>query len=76
LVISELATPAPPFKGGFDYIEAPLEKIPQLIEHYLSTPKGRKKASQIIDRGFKTLTTQCMLTEYLKKLLFQLYKPF
>jgi hypothetical protein len=69
LVISEPCSPAPPFRPGIDYIEAPLEEIPRQIEYYLSNPVGRRDAQDIADQGYRTLSRDCQFANVLRPLL-------
>ncbi len=69
LVITEPCTSAPPFKPGVDYVEVSSERIPGLVEHFLSTHDGQKEAQAIIDHGYETLTEDCRITNYLTHLV-------
>ena len=69
LVVSEPCSVAPPFRPGVDYVEAPLEEIPQKVEYYLSTPEGLVEAKGIIDQAYRTLVNECKLTRTLQQLM-------
>lgn len=72
LVISEPCTSAPPFEAGKDYVEASAVEIPKLVDYYLATADGQRKAQEIIDHGYLTLTKGCLITDYLSALLNEL----
>ena len=69
IVISEACDVAPPFEVRKDFIEAPIDEIPQRIEYYLSSPEGRSEAEKIATSGFETLSTRCRLVDSLGLLL-------
>ncbi len=75
LVISEPCGAAPPFKPGRDYIEAPLEEIPALVTHYLSSAEGRREAERIVQQGYNTLIHECRAEQTMRSLVLQLYAP-
>ena len=75
LVISEPCTLAPPFRPGIDFVQAPLKEIPERIEYYLASPRGREEAQAIALQGFQTLTGSCRLADFLRPLILQLYVP-
>src|SRR5262249_43012371 len=65
LVISEPCSPAPPFRPGIDWIEAPLAEIPDKIEYHLSDPRGQKEAQEIATQGYRTLSRDCQMRNVL-----------
>jgi hypothetical protein len=69
LVISEPCGDGPPFKAGVHFVEAPLNQIPDVVEYYLTNPKGQAEAEAIIVKGYQTLSERCKLTDYLRPLL-------
>jgi hypothetical protein len=73
LVISDPCSPAPPFRPGIDYVEAPLKEIPSLVRYYLSDPVGRREAQEIADQGYRTLSRDCQLVEVLRPLVSELW---
>ena len=75
LVITEPCSIAPPFRANLDYVEAPLDELPDRIEHYLNSPTGQAEAQCIIEHGFETLTTRCRLSDMLRPLVEQLNAP-
>ncbi len=75
LVITEPCSIAPPFRANLDYVEAPLDELPDRIEHYLSAPAGQAEAQRIIEHGFETLTQCCRLSDRLRSLVEQLNAP-
>jgi hypothetical protein len=72
LVVSEPSGMAPPFRPGVDFVETPLDEMAQTIEYYLSSAEGPRKAHEIIERGFSTLTQSCRLNEALRQLILDL----
>src|SRR5205814_1369205 len=44
------------FRSNADFVEAPLDDLPQCIEYYLRSDQGQKEAQAIVDQGFQTLT--------------------
>ena len=72
LVITEPCSIAPPFRANLDYVEAPLDELPDRIEHYLGSPAGQAEAQRIIEHGFDTLTTRGRLSDRLRPLVEQL----
>ncbi|HXA44358.1 MAG TPA: glycosyltransferase, partial [Candidatus Angelobacter sp.] len=75
LVVTEPCSIAPPFEANVDYVEAPLDELPDRIEYYLQSAAGQAEAGRIIDRGFETLTKHCRLSDRLRPLLEQLGSP-
>ncbi len=75
LVISEPCSIAPPFGANLDYVEAPLDEIPDRIEYFLGSAAGQAEAQHIIEHGYETLTTRCRLSNALRPLLAQLSTP-
>jgi hypothetical protein len=73
LVISEPCGVAPPFQAAVDYVEAPLDTMPQTIDYYLSSAAGHKEAHQITQQGFDTLTESCRLSDCLRRLILDLH---
>ncbi len=73
LVISEPSISSPIFEPGIHYVEAKLQDIPEKIKYYLSTPSGIKEAEAIIEKGYKKLTEECRLTEFLQPLISRLF---
>ena len=71
LVITETCGTGLPFRSGVDFVEAPLEDIPERIEHYLSG-NGRSEADAIAQHGYESLTVRCPLPEQLRAALAQL----
>jgi Methyltransferase domain len=69
LVVTEPCGDGPPFQPGVHFIEAPLSQIPDVVEYYLTDPKGQVEAQAITLRGFQTLSEQCKLTECLAPIL-------
>jgi hypothetical protein len=69
LVISEPCGDGPPFKAGVHFVEAPLNQIPDVVEYYLTNPRGQAEAESIIQRGYQALREQCKLRDYLRPLL-------
>lgn len=69
LVVTEKASVAPPFTTGLDYVEDDLSDLPEILDYFLSAPEGAAEAQGIIDHGYRTLTTQCVLTSALRRLL-------
>ncbi|MBI3553933.1 MAG: hypothetical protein HY077_15670 [Elusimicrobia bacterium] len=72
LVISEPTTGAPPFKAGRDFVEAPLQNIPEAVSYYLSSRRGRAEAAAIAASGLRTYRRDCRLTTFLKSALAEL----
>jgi hypothetical protein len=73
LVVSEPCSVAPPFQPGTDYIEAPLDEIPERIGYYITTDRGQKDAQAIIEHGYQTLTDKCRLIDNLRYRILKLY---
>ena len=69
LVISETVTDTPPFVAGIDFVHAPLDEIPNLIDYYLRDPRGIREAEEIRNAGFKKFKDLCPFTEALTKAL-------
>jgi hypothetical protein len=72
LVISEPCSPAPPFRPGIDYVEAPLTEIPAKIDYYLSDLRGRQEAQVIAAEGYRTLSRHCRMRDVLGRLVAEL----
>jgi len=72
LVVTEPCSIAPPFRANLDYVEAPLDELPERIEYYLESAAGRAEGQRIVDHGFATLTAQCRLSDRLRPLVEQL----
>ncbi|HEV3057702.1 MAG TPA: hypothetical protein VGY48_05615, partial [Vicinamibacterales bacterium] len=72
LVVSEPSGMAPPFRAGVDFVETPLDEMAQAIDDYLSSAEGPRKAREIIERGFSTLTESCRLKDALRQLILDL----
>jgi GT2 family glycosyltransferase len=75
LVVTEPCSVAPPFQANIDYVEAPLDELPDRIEYYLGSADGRAEAQRIVEHGFETLTTHCRLSDQLRPLVEQLNRP-
>ena len=69
LVVTEPCTAAPPFEANVDYVEEELDAIPERIQYFLSSEKGREEARIFTERAFKTLTEECSLTQCLSPVL-------
>jgi Methyltransferase domain len=69
LVVTEPCGDGPPFQPGVDFIEARLSQIPDVVEYYLTDPKGQVEAQAITLSGFQTLSEQCKLTDRLAPIL-------
>jgi len=72
LVVSEPCAPAPPFRPGVDFIEVPIDGLASTIDYLLSKSDGQANADRIAAQGFKTLTTECLLTDTLRRLILEL----
>jgi len=75
LVITEPCSIALPFQANIDYVEAPLDQLPDRIEYYLGSAAGKQEAQQLVERGFETLTKGCQLSNLLKPLVERLITP-
>ena len=75
LVISEPCSIAPPFQANVDYVEAPLDELPDRIEYFLGSPAGQAEAQRIIEHGFETMTARCRLSDMLRPLVEKLNTP-
>jgi hypothetical protein len=75
LVVTEPCSIAPPFQANLDYVEAPLDEIPERIEYYLESASGRIEGQRIIEHSFATLTAQCQLRDQLRPLVEKLPTP-
>jgi hypothetical protein len=73
LVITEPCGVAPPFTPGLDFVEAPLDEIPALVDYHLSTGEGRRTSERIVEHGFRTLTERCRLRDSLRRLILALH---
>ncbi len=69
LVVTEPCGDGPHFQPGVHFIEARLSQIPDVVEYYLTDPKGQVEAQAITLRGFQTLSEQCKLTDCLAPIL-------
>jgi hypothetical protein len=69
LVVTEPCGQGPPFQPGVHFIEAPLSQIGDVVEYYLTDPKGQAEAQAMTLRGFQTLSEQCKLTDCLAPIL-------
>ena len=69
LVVTEPCGDGPPFQPGVHFVEARLSQIPDVVEYYLTDPKGQAEAQAITLRGFQTLSEQCKLTDCLVPIL-------
>jgi hypothetical protein len=72
IVMQGLCSPAPPFRPGIDYVEAPLAEIPERVEYYLTDPLGRQEAQAIAAEGHRTLTRDCRMKDVLAPLIAEL----
>ncbi len=59
LVVTEPCGDGPPFQPGVHFVEARLSQIPDVVEYYLTDPKGQAEAQAITLRGFQTLSERC-----------------
>ncbi len=75
LVVTEPCSIAPPFQANVDYVEAPLDELPERIEYYLRSPVGQAEAQRMVEHGFETLTVRCRLSDHLRPLVEQLNQP-
>ncbi|OGR57543.1 MAG: hypothetical protein A2X36_02775 [Elusimicrobia bacterium GWA2_69_24] len=66
LVVSEPCSDCSPLRPGRDFVEAPMEDIPELVEYHLRSPRGKGEAQRIAEQGFKTLTQDCRLADLLR----------
>jgi hypothetical protein len=73
LVISEPSGAAPPFQAGLDFVETPLDGMAETIDYYLSSSEGSIEAHEITQRGFRTLTESCRLSDCLRRLILDLH---
>jgi len=69
LVVTEPCGDGPHFQPGVHFIEARLSQIPDVVEYYLTDPKGQAEAQALTLRGFQTLSEQCKLTDCLAPIL-------
>jgi hypothetical protein len=72
LVVSEPCSPAPPFRPGIDFVEAPLGEIAERLDYYLLDPEGRQEAQAIAAQGYRTLSRDCRLRHVLAPLVAEL----
>ncbi|MEP7321293.1 MAG: glycosyltransferase family A protein [Saprospiraceae bacterium] len=72
LIITERCDEAPPFIPGKDFIQASLENIPGIIEHYLDSKEGNIEANKIIQSAYNTLTTQADFVGLIRPLILSL----
>jgi len=63
------------FQANIDYVEAPLDQLPDRIEYYLGSKTGQQEAQAIIEQGYQTLTRQCRLSDMLRPLVERLISP-
>jgi glycosyltransferase involved in cell wall biosynthesis len=75
LVVSEPGLVSAPLKPGRDFLEAPMAKIPALLDSLLGTAAGRRRAQAIAERGFKTLQRDGQMANFLKPALNALADP-
>ncbi len=75
LVITEPCSVAPPFQANIDYIEAPLDQLPDRIEYYMGSKAGQQEAQAIIEQGYKNLTQSCRLSDMIRPLVERLIAP-
>jgi len=75
LVITEPCTFAPPFQAGVDFVEAPLDELPDRVDYYVRSEAGQEEAQRIVDGGFETLTKRCRLADVLRPLVEGLAVP-
>jgi hypothetical protein len=68
-VVSEICGMAPPFRPGLDFVSAPLEDIPGVLQYYLSSPQGAKEADEIVQHAAATLTEKCRLDFFLSAVI-------
>lgn len=69
LVLTETATETAPFVPGEDYVQAPLEEMPHLIDYYLRDPQGIAAAERIRNSGYERLRSQCNLPSMMREIL-------
>ncbi|MCB0520256.1 MAG: methyltransferase domain-containing protein [Lewinellaceae bacterium] len=69
LVISDLCGEGPPFVAGRDFVQAPLDELPEKIAYFLETDAGKKEAREIIQSAYTVLTSQCDLAHKLQELV-------
>jgi hypothetical protein len=75
LVLSEPASPAPPFIPGKDFVAATLKEMPEAIEYYLSSEQGRSEAKRIAAHGLRTYRESCRLSGMLRRAVDALDAP-
>ncbi len=66
LVLTETATQTTPFVPGEDYVQAPFEDLPKLIDYYLRDPQGIAEAEHIRNSGHERLRSHCSLPGLMK----------
>ena len=69
LVITESCGKTFPFVSGKDFITANIDDIPNKIEYYLNTKKGKKEAEEIVKHAYKTLVENCNMKDVLDRLI-------
>jgi len=74
LVISEPVTDCAPLRPNKDFLEVPLNEIPGVVDHLLSSAQGRREAQAVADRGFRRLKENCRLAGFVRPALRELLK--
>ena len=75
LVVTEPCTLAPPFRANVDFVQAPLNELPDRIAYYLRDGQGKAEAQAIVDHGFQTLKQHCRISDALRPLIARLRDP-
>ena len=68
LPVSEPTAPAGPLQAGRDYLAAPLDELPDLLDWLLATPQGQAEAERVRNEGWQRLNGPLRLDHALRGL--------
>ncbi|MCB2189921.1 MAG: glycosyltransferase [Deltaproteobacteria bacterium] len=69
LVITETCDTLPPLAAGRDYLQAPIDQLPGLLEEVLAKSQGLKRGAAVASKGTETLRNRLDLAPRLRTLI-------
>lgn len=69
LVLTETCDTLPPLAAGRDYLQAPLDRLPGLLEELLTSPEGLARGAGIAAQGGQTMRQRLNLSPRLRTLI-------
>lgn len=73
LVVTEPCYEVPGLQPDVHYLSCKLQEMPSLIEWLLHTDEGRQRADSVRLRAFEALSTQFVLSQYLRPLVHHIF---